>query len=127
MAYRVFQFLRVLRFTVVYTILLYFVVLLQRELVRNAQEIPDTPLQYNLENILKSQVQPKDGQNIFFIETSRVKRKKERLFTARQACAVESAGELSLGMLPNDFNLFYCRFDKSTLEYFRAVRVARYR
>lgn len=36
-----------------------------------------------------------EGQNIFFIDTVRMKKRfKERPFTARQACAVESAGKL---------------------------------
>ena len=48
-----------------------------------------------LENILTAKIQPKNGQNIFFIDTVRMKKnKKERPFTARQACAIESAGKL---------------------------------
>jgi hypothetical protein len=48
----------------------------------------------SLENSLTSKNQPsEDGQNIFFVDTIRMKRhNKKRSFTARQACAVESAG-----------------------------------
>lgn len=46
-----------------------------------------------LENILTAEKQPEAGRNIFFIDTTYMKRRKtERPFTNRQACAVESAG-----------------------------------
>lgn len=48
-----------------------------------------------LENFLTAKVQPKDGKNIFFLDTIRIKHKKPRLFTPRQQCAVESAGKLA--------------------------------
>lgn len=47
-----------------------------------------------LENILTATKQPEPGHDIFFIDTTYMKRRSsERPFTSRQACAVESAGE----------------------------------
>lgn len=46
-----------------------------------------------LENILTATKQPEQGRDIFFIDTTYMRRRKtERPFTSRQACAVESAG-----------------------------------
>lgn len=47
-----------------------------------------------LEDILNASVKPEMGQNVFFIDTIRMKkRKKERPMTSREACAIESAGD----------------------------------
>lgn len=47
-----------------------------------------------LEDISNANIKPENGKNIFFIDTVRMKKRmKQRPFTARQACAVESAGE----------------------------------
>lgn len=47
-----------------------------------------------LENILTASKQPELGRNIFFIDTTYMRRRKhQRPFTSRQACAVESAGK----------------------------------
>jgi hypothetical protein len=44
----------------------------------------------SLENILTSKVQPENGNNVFFLDTIRMKKNdKERPFTAREACAIE--------------------------------------
>ena len=45
-----------------------------------------------LENILKTQHQPKDGKNIFFIESSHVLANVSDVMGIRQACSFESAG-----------------------------------
>lgn len=65
-----------------------------------------------LEDIHLHAHQPEDGQNIFFVDTTRMKHRKERSFTARQACAIESAGEIGkstenvLRSKANSFSLF---------------------
>lgn len=53
------------------------------------------PAYLTVEDIANAEVQPdKDGKNVFFIDTSRMRKKMmERPFTSRQACAVESAGK----------------------------------
>lgn len=45
-----------------------------------------------LENILKSQYQPKDGKNIFFIDSSHVLANVSDVMGIREACSYESAG-----------------------------------
>ena len=48
-----------------------------------------------LENFMSASEQPENGQNIFFVDTTRMKRHfRERNFTSRQACAIESAGKV---------------------------------
>lgn len=45
-----------------------------------------------LENILKTNHHPKDGKNIFFIESSHVLAKVTDMIGIREACSYESAG-----------------------------------
>lgn len=59
----------------------------------NEFEAPEKFITNILEDLLTAKIQPRNGQNIFFIDTVRMKiHKKERPFTFRQACAIESAG-----------------------------------
>lgn len=84
---------------VIIIIVILLTVLLIRKIVNSVdtveelgQEVHSENVYLTLENILKAKHHPKHGKNIFFLDTTRMKRrKKERAFTCRQACAVESA------------------------------------
>lgn len=91
-------------------------------LIKSVHDI-DEPEQFVtniLENILSAKIQPKKGQNIFFIDTVRMKKhKKERPFTSRQACAIESSGELKCQDLFRAKIIYlHFSFDESTPEHF---------
>lgn len=76
--------------------LIFLSTLLLRQIINilNEHEFQDDEF-IELRDILTSKVQPKNGKNIFFIDTVRMKRRNaERPFTVRQACSIESAGDL---------------------------------
>lgn len=78
--------------------LIFLSTLLLRQIIKtlNEYELQDDDLFIDLEDILTSKVQPKNGKNIFFIDTVRMKHRNiERPFTVRQACSIESAGDLN--------------------------------
>lgn len=52
-----------------------------------------------LENILKTNHQPKDGKNIFFIESSHVLANVSDMIGIREACSYESAGRRKIYFL----------------------------
>lgn len=90
------------RLFVLFLLLIFLSTLLLRHIIQSLNEYDLKQEFIHLEDILKAKVQPKNGQNIFFIDTVRMKRRNaERPFTARQACAIESAGELNLYLLSN--------------------------
>lgn len=79
------------------------------EIINELLSVPEEPLSainssnkssqqsqfMSLVNILDAEIQPENGQNIFFLETARIRKDmKDRPLTTRQACSVESAGDL---------------------------------
>lgn len=97
--------LKLLKLFFTFIFLIFLSTLLLRTILESLNEfIPKVPAEVlqesadesflNLENFITSRNQPsKDCKNIFFLDTIRMKkRNKTRIFTSRQACAVESAG-----------------------------------
>jgi hypothetical protein len=106
MIYKSFSLFGLRKLFFVFCFLIFLSTLLVRVILESLNELNDfnpdisKPLEQQkkhiyLENFLKSENQPSgNGQNIFFLDTTRMKRhNKNRSFSARQACAVESAGK----------------------------------
>lgn len=70
----------------------------------NSEEIAEG-FDIELENILNATIRPENGENIFFIDTIGMKKRRRKLkyFTARQACAIESAGDFISISLNSNF------------------------
>lgn len=77
-----------------FLILIFISTLVLRRITQSfSEQMPKKSVNLPLENILLAK-DLQHGQNVFFIDTVRMKKRdKDRPFTARQACAIESAGK----------------------------------